>query len=342
MTPGLVSTVIPVHDRPQLLRESVASVLRQSHETVEAIIVDDGSSDHTPEVARDLATLHPSRVRVLHQARGGPGAARQAGLELARGEFVQFLDSDDLLMPGKFTADLAAFAATPDAEICYGGTRRYRAGDDPGPARPQDFIRATGSRFDTLYPRILTGRLWATGSALFRRSLLQRAGPWVALDADEDWLFELQLGLCGARLCHVAGHVCDIRDHAGAQLHRDRQRQRWQHRAQARLRMLELLGDHGVDPSSAELQHFTRSTFLLTRQCAAIGLADESRMLLLALLELGALRGRLRVYRALARCLGEQRLGRLCADLDALRDRCRGAAAASPPRGGSGAAEAGR
>ena len=105
---GLVSTIIPVHNRSRLLREAVASVLEQDHRPIEIVIVDDGSSDETGAVADGLARTHPETVRVLHQPNGGPGAARQRGLDHSRGEFVQYLDSDDLLLPGKFSAQVEA------------------------------------------------------------------------------------------------------------------------------------------------------------------------------------------------------------------------------------------
>ena len=96
---GLVSTVIPVHNRAALLQEAVASVLAQTYRPIEVIVVDDGSTDDTPEAARALVAQHAGEVFVVHQPNAGPGMAREAGRRAARGEFIQYLDSDDVLLP---------------------------------------------------------------------------------------------------------------------------------------------------------------------------------------------------------------------------------------------------
>src|SRR5262245_21086983 len=96
---GLVSTIIPVYNRPALLSEAVTSVLAQTYRPIEIIIVDDGSTDATPEIAQSLASAHPTEIRWLRIINGGPGAAREAGRRCARGAFIQYLDSDDLLHP---------------------------------------------------------------------------------------------------------------------------------------------------------------------------------------------------------------------------------------------------
>ena len=69
----LVSTIIPVHNRAQLVKEAVASVLAQTYRPIEVIIVDDGSTDETPQAADALMAEYPSEIRVLHQKNTGPG-----------------------------------------------------------------------------------------------------------------------------------------------------------------------------------------------------------------------------------------------------------------------------
>src|SRR5258708_21257527 len=114
---GLVSTIIPVHNRASLLREAVASVLAQAYPHIEIIIVDDGSTDDTSMVADELAREHPEKIRVIHQTNTGPGLAREAGRLRARGEFVQYLDSDDLLLPRKFELQVAGLNAHPECGV---------------------------------------------------------------------------------------------------------------------------------------------------------------------------------------------------------------------------------
>src|SRR4051812_13992958 len=93
----LVSTIIPVFNRPAMLREAVTSVLSQTYRPIEVIIVDDGSTDDdTPRAIAELAERHPD-VRGIRRTNGGPGLAREAGRGESRGDFIQYLDSDDLL-----------------------------------------------------------------------------------------------------------------------------------------------------------------------------------------------------------------------------------------------------
>lgn len=88
MEPGLVSTIIPVYNRPLLLREAVASVLAQTYRPIEIIVVDDGSGDESRLAAERLSAEHAGEVVLILKDHGGVSAARNAGLERARGEFI--------------------------------------------------------------------------------------------------------------------------------------------------------------------------------------------------------------------------------------------------------------
>ena len=110
---NLVSTIIPVYNRPDMLRAAVESVLQQTHRPIEVIIADDGSTDETGEVAKELVEQHPEVVRYTRHENAGPGPARELGRQLARGEFIQYLDSDDRLLPNKFAIKSARCARIP-------------------------------------------------------------------------------------------------------------------------------------------------------------------------------------------------------------------------------------
>src|SRR5688572_28290377 len=111
---GVVSTIIPVYNRAALLIEAVNSALAQSYPLHEIIIVDDGSTDESVAVALEFAARHPSVVRVLQLGHGREWRARNHGLAIATGEFIQFLDSDDLIAPEKLATQVAAFRAHPE------------------------------------------------------------------------------------------------------------------------------------------------------------------------------------------------------------------------------------
>ena len=274
----LVSTVIPVYNRARLLIDSVDSVIAQTYRPIEIILVDDGSTDETPTVLADLVRRWPDLVQVVSQANAGPGPARQRGLELAKGDFVQFLDSDDLLLPEKFSHQVAALVASPEAQICYG--RSYEEDYSRQPVRRAGPMRHTGRYHRYLFPLLLVERWWTTSSPLYRRSLLQRIGPWRAWLNEEDWEYDARAGATGACLCWVDQDVSVRRinlapEHLSTGGTEDPRK--LLHRAAARQSIFLSAIAAGMDKRRPEMAHFARSAFLLSRQCGLAGLEDASR-----------------------------------------------------------------
>jgi glycosyltransferase involved in cell wall biosynthesis len=275
--PGLVSVIVPVYNRPRGLAEAVASALAQTHRPLEVIVVDDGSTDETAAVAARLAAEQSGVVRVERQANAGPGSARETGRRLARGEYVQYLDSDDVLLPGKLDRQVAALRAHRDCGVAYGMTRfRHRDGrlhDGPW--------KGSGQRVERMFPSFLRERWWDTPNPLYRASMLDEAGPWSDLRLEEDWEYDCRVAALDVRLCFVPEYVCEVRDHDDHRLSRgsagDATRNR--ERARAHALIFEHARRAGVDPESSEMRHFARELFLLARQCGASGLGAESRSL---------------------------------------------------------------
>jgi len=318
--PGLVSVIVPVHDRPGLLREAVASALAQTYRPIEVLVVDDGSTDETPAVAAALARAHPDEVRVLRQPNGGPGRARETGRLAARGELVQHLDSDDLLLPRKLELQVGALRAAPAAAICY-GIALDRPPDEAG-ARP---LRRTAEAIETILPSFLVGRWWTTECPLYRREIVERAGAWLPTRLEEDWEYDCRIGSLGAKLVRVAEPVCVHREHPEARLSRGRALDpaRLRDRALAHERVLDHARRAGVTTEAPEMARYARELFLLARQCGAAGIpAESARLFALAREASTAQRARgldFRLYRALTAALGWRLAGRLAARLDASR-----------------------
>ena len=109
-----VSVIIPTYNRSWILAEAVESVLAQDHPDFEVIVVDDGSTDHTDRVLEKYAAA----IRVIKQSNQGVSAARNRGIEVSGGDLIAFLDSDDLWLPEKLTAQVTFFRHHPDAMIC--------------------------------------------------------------------------------------------------------------------------------------------------------------------------------------------------------------------------------
>ena len=117
----LVSCIIPVFNGERYLREAIDSVLAQTHRSLEIIIVDDGSADGT----RAVVANYGDQVLYLWQSNAGPAAARNLGLSVATGEFVAFLDADDLWHAEKLELQMARFAARPELDFCVAHVQNF-------------------------------------------------------------------------------------------------------------------------------------------------------------------------------------------------------------------------
>lgn len=117
MEKGLFSIIIPTFNRANLLKQAISSVLEQSYKKYEIIVVDDGSVDETQKLLRSYG----NRIRSFKQPNNGVSAARNLGVEEARGEFIAFLDDDDLYYPEKLKTNFEYFNKHPEAVMLCSG-----------------------------------------------------------------------------------------------------------------------------------------------------------------------------------------------------------------------------
>lgn len=270
--PNLVSTIIPVYNRPQLLREAVESVLAQTHRPIEVVIVDDGSDDETPKVASELATGWPE-VRYVRQNNEGPGPARNRGLAEANGEFVQFLDSDDLLLPEKFSRQIEDLRRHPECGLSYCIASRP---DLPGGG---PYSHRTAEAIQHILPTTLDHRVWPTLSPLWRREACDRIGPWGPYRVWEDWEYDCRAGILDIRPIHTPAVLCQVRDHVEARASgspRGYTQAQWADFLAAQEAIVSRLEQAG------QLHHlkaslFARNIFRVARTCGLEGYHDEAR-----------------------------------------------------------------
>ena len=185
-----ISVIIPCYRAAATLRRAVDSALTGAPADLEVLLVDDGSPDDTGTLCDELAAADP-RVRALHRANGGAGAARNTGLDAAHGDWVLFLDADDTLLPGLWAA---LDALTTDADmILFGLTRESSGAVKPTDYLPAGFcpdLQALGSALSPLL--FDTGLLAAPYPKLFRRAAIGAVRFDARLAINEDVLFNIQ------------------------------------------------------------------------------------------------------------------------------------------------------
>jgi len=277
MQMGLVSTIIPVFNRPHMLCEAVDSVLNQSYRSIEIIIVDDGSTDNTLDVAKQLADNNMN-TRVISIENSGPGLAREKGREIAKGEFIQYLDSDDLLHPEKFSMQVSGLYQNAHCGVSY---CIQQLCDMQHNVLEAAWMR-TSERFEKMFPAMLAGRIWGTPVPLYRASLLEKAGPWLNIRNQEDWEYDCRVASYDVTLHYCAETLVTIRRHEHDHLGDISQQQSYKiadkviayneiHRSALRA---------NVDKQTEESQRFNRMVFMLARECAQHALVAQAKSLM--------------------------------------------------------------
>jgi len=198
MNAPAVSVVIPTYNRRVLVAEAVACVLAQTHEDLELIVVDDGSTDGTAEALK--AQLDgEARASVLRKANGGTASARNRGIKAARAAWIAFLDSDDLWEPGYLASQLAALEAQPDADLVVADATYVNQG------REAESMFADPDFKAPISLEAMCIGAWALPSAMVVRTEVARAIKFTSryhIIEDTEFLFRL----------HAQGHRCILNE----------------------------------------------------------------------------------------------------------------------------------
>lgn len=179
----LITVIIPCYNYGRLLGDALQSLQDQDCQDWECWIIDDGSTDTTAAIAHQYAALDP-RINYFYQANQGQPAARNRGLEQARGDYIQFLDADDLLEPAKFSLQKAYLEQHPGTDIVYGEVR-YFLDHEP----EELFLNRWDGRSEAWMPRIsghglpmlmalVEKNIFELGCALFSRHAVNTIGPF--------------------------------------------------------------------------------------------------------------------------------------------------------------------
>jgi len=162
-----VSVIVPAYDSAKYLAETVHSVLDQSYDNYEVIVVDDGSNDGTLGVARSFEP----RIKVLAQPNGGPASARNLAIRNSRGDYIAFLDSDDLWMKDKLEKQIALLEKNSTVGLAYGEALMF-AGNN-GEIKIKDKI---GFTLEPSFRSLLFGDYIPNSTVVIRRRCIDKVG----------------------------------------------------------------------------------------------------------------------------------------------------------------------
>lgn len=200
-----VSVIIPTYNRARYLAEAIESVLAQTYTAREVIVVDDGSTDDTEEVAGKFG----DSILYHRQENAERSAARNTGFRLSRGSLIAFLDSDDLWLPSKLAEDVRSLQEHADVGLVY---TNYSIVDAGGRHIKDVDARSHHGRATDL---VLSEGLASIGTHLIRREHIEAIGGFKEVrNLAEDWEFWVRLSLVTA-FKHNAVRTAKIRTHAG-------------------------------------------------------------------------------------------------------------------------------
>jgi len=209
----MVSVVIPTHNRRDLIGETIRSVLNQTFEDFEVLVVDNGSTDDTEQVVRNF---RDPRIRYIYQENtGGPAGPRNTGIRQSRGKYIAFLDSDDVWMPNKLEREIALLESNRGIDVVYCAGEKI---DAKGVLLNSDWVRPRS--WGTLCEDLLYGNVVSGGSAaLLRADCFARVGLFdETLRLCEDLDMWRRLALAGYQFLFVDEALVRIRVHTSSML----------------------------------------------------------------------------------------------------------------------------
>jgi len=208
----LISVIIPCFNAERWIKETLQSVLIQGVDTIEIVVIDDSSMDRSVDIIKGE---FPG-VKIIRQERGGASRARNLGTKESRGEYIQYLDADDLLAPRKIKNQLELLQSS-GADVCYGNWQRLSE------AKSGSFIKTDKIERSLQNPEIdLFTDFWCPPAAyLFKRSIVEKTGGWnERLPVIQDARFVLDCALHKARFVYYPDIAAYYRTHKAGSLSR--------------------------------------------------------------------------------------------------------------------------
>ena len=254
-----VSVVIPAYNAERFISDAIESVLSQTHQNVECIVVDDGSTDATKTVVEKFG----NRVNYLYQNNSERSAARNFGISASSGDYISFLDADDSIAPKKIETQVQFLLENNDFDVVYSDTLHFK----DFPERKFYHVKRPCPSGDIL--SVLAFRnVFTVNSPLIGRPVLEKSGGFDPyLSFNEDWDFWLRLSLAGAKFGYLDETLSYCRTHQ-------------QNTSQQRLRMYESKYEI-IKKLTSEFSSEFRVRGIKTAEVVAFHQADYGRGLIL-------------------------------------------------------------
>lgn len=274
-----VSVIMPLYNAEAYMRNSIKSIIEQSHKDIEIILVDDGSSDGTLAVAYELASMN-SRISVISQKNSGPGSARNNGLNHCHGKFVCFVDSDDYLEKDAIQTMLKTFEEDVDIVQCR-AVKVYDDGRDDLEMweEEEQILTSHEAMKDYLYnPKpIIRFAVWAK---LFRREVIENI-RFPLMNNSEDVVFNAE-AICRCRsVKYIPRTLYRVAVRADSLSHRAITEEKVQSSLKCNELLVDLLNSKDEYRDLIGRAYWSSITTMLTNACVLQkeGIADKDRII---------------------------------------------------------------
>lgn len=200
----LISVIVPFYNRLHLVEETILSIFNQSHRPIEIILIDDNSNEKI-----NIESLEPPSgiiIKLIQNDKNiGPGKSREKGMHIASGDFIHFLDSDDLINPEFYTEGLSVLKKNLDSSFLYCFTKNFDKDN-----HIQD-RRIPQIQTSVILPDILAnGRIWSTSSCIWKKEITLHLNNWIN-GVWEDYHFDIRAGIYNNKICCLPKYFCYYR-----------------------------------------------------------------------------------------------------------------------------------
>ncbi|CAM4157784.1 glycosyltransferase family 2 protein [Bacillus cereus] len=209
----LVSVIIPLYNAEKYIEETMESILNQTYKNIEIVVVDDGSKDQSSSLVKNLKKKHPEQIKYILQENQGVSVARNTGIENASGEYISFLDSDDLWHHTKIEKQMESMHKN-NMNACYCGYMNFYEETGEKVANTTNFVKGNMTK------DFLTHQVFAqTSTWIFKKSIVMdhdiRFTPGCSWGEDLEFLFKL---MSVTNVCYVDEYLTYYRILSGGNL----------------------------------------------------------------------------------------------------------------------------